>query len=189
MKQIGIQDRIHASRGDFLVWMTCSELCWVELCQSIRYFCSQISNVYVLRNVFKPIQCIILICTRSGDTVSLILHRLQNIVHRNLKRLAFLSSFFFTSSVKGVPSAESSRSVRRLGKGVSGKPYPRLCNAKRPRLKLETFRSQTVRLYRLHQARTSSVKEKNSGFFFMLVGLTSSVFCNRVELSYWSLET
>ena len=35
---------------------------------------------------------------------------------------------------KGVPSAESSRSVRGLGKGVSGKPYPRLCNATRPRL-------------------------------------------------------
>ena len=35
---------------------------------------------------------------------------------------------------KGVPSAESSRSVRGLGKGVSGKPYPRLCNARRPRL-------------------------------------------------------
>jgi len=34
----------------------------------------------------------------------------------------------------GVPSAESSRSVRGLGKGVSGKPYPRLCNARRPRL-------------------------------------------------------
>ena len=32
------------------------------------------------------------------------------------------------------PSAESSRSVRGLGKGVSGKPYPRLCNARRPRL-------------------------------------------------------
>ena len=31
---------------------------------------------------------------------------------------------------KGVPSAESSRSVRGLGKGVSGKPYPRLCNAR-----------------------------------------------------------
>jgi len=53
---------------------------------------------------------------------------------------------------KGVPSAESSRSVRGLGKGVSGKPYPRLCNARRPRLELGTFRSQTVRLYRLHQA-------------------------------------
>ena len=33
-------------------------------------------------------------------------------------------------SKKGVPSAESSRSVRGLGKGVSGKSYPRLCNAK-----------------------------------------------------------
>jgi len=32
----------------------------------------------------------------------------------------------------GVPSVESSRSVWGLGKGVSGKPYPRLCNARRP---------------------------------------------------------
>ena len=43
---------------------------------------------------------------------------------------------------KGVPNAESSRSVRGLGKGVSGKPYPRLCNARRPRLESGTFRSQ-----------------------------------------------
>ena len=56
---------------------------------------------------------------------------------------------------KGVPSAESSRSVRGLGKGVSGKPYPHLCNTRRPRLEPETFRSQAVRLYRLHQARPS----------------------------------
>ena len=40
-------------------------------------------------------------------------------------------------------------------KGVSGKPYPRLCNARRPRLEPGTFRSQVVRLYRLHQARPS----------------------------------
>ena len=53
---------------------------------------------------------------------------------------------------RGLPSAESSRSVRGLGKGVSGKPYPRLCNAKRPRLEPGTFQSQTVRLYRLHHA-------------------------------------
>ena len=51
---------------------------------------------------------------------------------------------------KGVPSAESSRSVRGLGKGVSGKPYSRLCNARRPRLEPRTFQSQAVRLYRLH---------------------------------------
>ena len=57
--------------------------------------------------------------------------------------------------IKGVPSAESSRSVRGLGKGVSGKPYPRLCNARRPRLEPGTFRSQAVRVYRLHQARPS----------------------------------
>ena len=58
-------------------------------------------------------------------------------------------------TIKGVPSAESSRSVRGLGKGVSGKPYPRLCNARRLRLEPGTFRSQAVRLYRLHQARPS----------------------------------
>jgi len=51
--------------------------------------------------------------------------------------------------------AESSRSVRGLGKGVSGKPYLRMCNARRPRLEPGTFRSQAVRLYRLHQARPS----------------------------------
>ncbi|XP_066391084.1 threonine--tRNA ligase, chloroplastic/mitochondrial 2-like isoform X1 [Miscanthus floridulus] len=45
-------------------------------------------------------------------------------------------------SIQGVPSAESSRSVQGLGKGVSGKPYPRLCNARRPRLEPGTFRSQ-----------------------------------------------
>ena len=54
------------------------------------------------------------------------------------------------TDLKGVPSAESSRSVRGLEKGVSGKPYPRLCNARRPRLESGTFRSQAVRLYRLH---------------------------------------
>ena len=37
------------------------------------------------------------------------------------------------------PSAESSRSVRGLGKGVSGKPYPHLCNAMRPRLESGTY--------------------------------------------------
>ena len=58
-----------------------------------------------------------------------------------------------------VPSAESSRSVRGLGKGVSGKSYPRLCNARRPRLEPGIFRSQTVRLYRLHQARPSRFHE------------------------------
>ena len=40
---------------------------------------------------------------------------------------------------KGVPSAESSRSVRGLRKGVSGKPYPRLCNARRPGLDLPAY--------------------------------------------------
>ena len=60
-----------------------------------------------------------------------------------------------TRLIKGISSAESSRSVRSLGKGVSGKPYPRLCNARRLRLEPGTFRSQAVRLYHLHQARPS----------------------------------
>jgi hypothetical protein len=42
-------------------------------------------------------------------------------------------------SKKGVPSAERSRSVRGMGKGVSGKPYPRLCNTRRPRHEPGTF--------------------------------------------------
>ncbi|XP_066388256.1 uncharacterized protein [Miscanthus floridulus] len=46
------------------------------------------------------------------------------------------------TTTEGVPSAESSRSVQGLGKGVSGKPYPRMCNARRPRLEPGTFRSQ-----------------------------------------------
>ena len=65
---------------------------------------------------------------------------------------------------KGVPSAESSRSVRGLGKGVSGKPYPRLCNARRPRLEPGTFQSQAVRLYRLHQARPSQLRESETKY-------------------------
>ena len=59
--------------------------------------------------------------------------------------------------IKGVPSAESSRSVRGLGKSVSGKPYPRLYNARRPQLEPRTFRSHAIRLYRLHQSRPSRV--------------------------------
>jgi len=49
---------------------------------------------------------------------------------------------------KDVPSAESSRSVRGLRKGVNGKPYHRLCNARRSRLEPGTFLSQAARLYR-----------------------------------------
>jgi len=63
----------------------------------------------------------------------------------------------YNRNIKGVPSVESSCSVRGLGKGVSGKPYPRLCNARRPRLEPGTFRSQAVRLYRLHQAIACSI--------------------------------
>ena len=63
---------------------------------------------------------------------------------------------------KSVPSAESSRSVWGLGKGVSGKPYPRLCNARRPRLEPRTFWSQAVRLYRLHQSRPTNIYRKRT---------------------------
>ncbi|XP_066312835.1 uncharacterized protein [Miscanthus floridulus] len=44
----------------------------------------------------------------------------------------FTDDYDLFTKNEGVPSAESSRSVRGLGKGVSGKPYPRLCNARRP---------------------------------------------------------
>ena len=76
--------------------------------------------------------------------------------------LAFALYFDFSllnmtviEDTEGRTSAESSRSVRGLGKDASGKPYPRLCNTRRPRLEPGTFRSQAVRLYRLHQARPS----------------------------------
>ena len=45
---------------------------------------------------------------------------------------------------------------------VSGKTYPRLCNARRPQLKSGTFRSQAVRLYRLHQAHPSQWSKDDS---------------------------
>ncbi|XP_066370799.1 pantothenate kinase 1-like isoform X3 [Miscanthus floridulus] len=66
------------------------------------------------------------------------------ILTMKVMKLKRMSLDFIT--IKGVPSAESSRSVRGLGKGVSGKPYPCLCNARRPRLELGTFRSQAVGL-------------------------------------------
>ena len=75
------------------------------------------------------------------------------LVNNNIVSIQFLKYF----QKQDVPSAESSRSVRGLGKDVSGKPYPRLCNTRRPRLEPGTFRSQAVRLYRLHQARPSEV--------------------------------
>ncbi|GJN14273.1 hypothetical protein PR202_gb01074 [Eleusine coracana subsp. coracana] len=67
-------------------------------------------------------------------------HAFRNLLHhRNRPQLVVplllqvaLTSYFITK--KAVPSAESSRTVRGLGKGFSGRPYPRLCNAGRPRL-------------------------------------------------------
>ena len=76
-----------------------------------------------------------------------------------------------------VPSAESSRSVRGLGKGVSDKPYPRLCNARRPRLEPGTFWSQAVRLYRLHQARPSVnlLSQQKKSSWYQLSGQAKSI--------------
>ena len=73
-------------------------------------------------------------------------------VHTNKGQKLTSGSYGKPYDKKGVPSAESSRSVRGLGKGVSGKLYPRLCNARSLRLEHGTFWSQAVRLYRLHQA-------------------------------------
>ena len=56
--------------------------------------------------------------------------------------------------------------MRGLGKGASGKPYPRMCNARRSRLEPGTFRSQAVRLYRLHQARPSAHGPIGTVFLF-----------------------
>ncbi|GJN13300.1 hypothetical protein PR202_ga31655 [Eleusine coracana subsp. coracana] len=78
----------------------------------------------------------------------------------NLLAVAFLLHHYFSSwpriaggdqldsdclSKKAVPSAESSRTVRGLGKGFSGRPYPRLCNAGRPRLEPGTCWLQAVK--------------------------------------------
>ncbi|XP_066306279.1 ribosome biogenesis protein BOP1 homolog isoform X2 [Miscanthus floridulus] len=52
-----------------------------------------------------------------------------------------------TSGRQMMPRIESSRSVRGLGKGVSGKPYPRLCNARRPRLEPGTFWQRRRKIY------------------------------------------
>ena len=57
-----------------------------------------------------------------------------------------------------------SGSVRDLEKGVNSKLYPRLCNARRPRLEPRTFRSQAVRLYCLHQALPSPLKRTKKIF-------------------------
>jgi len=60
-----------------------------------------------------------------------LLWRNKSIIISRQKSAAYIWAYV---ELKGVPSVKSSRSVRGLGKGVSGKPYPRLCNARRPRL-------------------------------------------------------
>jgi len=77
-----------------------------------------------------------------------------------------------SSSSVCVPITESSRS--------GGKPYPHLCNERRPRLKPRTFRSRAVRLYRLHQARPSIIlcvhQDKNSEII-RLWNASHSILC------------
>ena len=63
--------------------------------------------------------------SKSSDPIFRNRQRLN--LERRLHNL--LESFFCQ---KGVPNAESSRSMRGLRKGVSDKPYPHLCNAGRP---------------------------------------------------------
>ncbi|XP_066376600.1 polyadenylate-binding protein 1-like isoform X1 [Miscanthus floridulus] len=46
--------------------------------------------------------------------------------------------------VRSIYVGNRAPAMRGLGKGVSGKPYPRLCNARRPRLEPGTFQSQAV---------------------------------------------
>ena len=96
--------------------------------------------------------------------VCIYLCHVENLPWKKIQSPNFQCSICVHVDIMGVPSAESSRSVwglgkgvRGPGKGVSGKPYPRLCNARRARLEPGTFRSQAVRLYRLHQARPSHV--------------------------------
>ncbi|XP_066396222.1 glutamate receptor 2.8-like [Miscanthus floridulus] len=70
--------------------------------------------------------------------------QLVNIAYFSFQALLAVPKDPKPKNKKGVPSAESFRSVRGLGKGVSDKPYPRLCNTRRPRHEPETFRSQAV---------------------------------------------
>ena len=80
----------------------------------------------------------------TSSRVSPASHKINQIIPRRASLSYGFIIIHFTLNIKkkGVPSAESSRSVRGLGNGVSGKPYPRLCNARRPRLEPGTFRSQ-----------------------------------------------
>ena len=114
----------------------------VKVSLFVCIFCSR-CQVYVC--VFRFIRCM-------TDTSRLCTSE-WNHIHEDRSRLQKCSTPKYK---KGIPSVESSRSVRGLRKGVSGKSYPRLCNARRPRLEPGTFQSQTVRLYRLHQARLRS---------------------------------
>jgi len=60
-------------------------------------------------------------------------HHHDNITYRRLDHIP-LEELFSRNMKKGRTQCRSFRSVQDLGKGVSGKAYPRLCNARRPRL-------------------------------------------------------
>ncbi|GJM86311.1 hypothetical protein PR202_ga02160 [Eleusine coracana subsp. coracana] len=95
-----------------------------------------------------------------GRPVAIQVHQIDSFIamlrqkFQSQQRLVILKNFI----LKAVPSAESSRTVRGLGKGFSGRPYPRLCNAGRPRLEPGTCWLQAIskqilmvdEVYRLH---------------------------------------
>ena len=56
---------------------------------------------------------------------------------------------------KDVPSAESSRTVRGLGKGVSGKPYPREVQCEEAATRTRDLSVTGGEALPLHQARPS----------------------------------
>ena len=60
-------------------------------------------------------------------------HHHDNITYRRLDHIP-LEELFSRNMKKGRTQCRSFRSVQDLGKGVSGKAYPRLCNARRPQL-------------------------------------------------------
>jgi len=79
----------------------------------------------------------------SSSHHSLSLQSKSRTFHKNIQYHVPPLFHFGKTSIKGISSAESSRSVRGLGKGIIGKPYPRLCNARRPRLEPGTTKKDT----------------------------------------------
>ena len=128
-------------------------------------------NLTQLKQTFS---CSKEVAAQGGKLIHVLVLKLIKKVNRLEIKLKIISKHCHSMSLgwcilKGVPSAESSRSVRGMRKGVNGKPYSRLCNARRPRLEPGTFRSQAVRLYRLHQARPSCIADGHTHKKYFLI--------------------